>query len=66
VSEEALQVEFDILLLLAVDQREDEVRSTVSILPFLHLEGVLKLHMAHVKELSGALFVFKRDWVGNL
>ncbi len=63
---EAFEVELDVFLFLAVDQGEDTLTGAEGICPLFHLQRVLQLNMSQVKQLSSALFVVKRDGVGDL
>jgi hypothetical protein len=64
--EEGLQMALDNLLLLLVNKIEDDLTSLVGVRPLTHLDGVLDMVLAKLKQVPLALGVIKFDRVRDL
>lgn len=54
------------MFLSAIDQVEDNFARAESVRPLFHFKCVVKLGLAHVQQLRGALVVLEGHRVGNL
>lgn len=65
MSKEVLEVTLDLALLLLVDKSVDSLASAEAIGPFLHLESLLQLEVAKIKQLDHGIIVIQAHWPGN-